>query len=54
MPPSRWACSSAASVPEAIGISGTFWTFVVASVAVAVHFARVRVAETDPRFRREG
>jgi MFS family permease len=39
---------------DAIGISGTFWLFVVASVAVAVLVPRVPVAETNPRFRAEG
>ena len=39
---------------DAVGISGTFWLFVVASVAIAVLVPRVPVAETNPRFRREG
>ena len=37
---------------DAIGISGTFWLFVAASVAVALLVRRVPVAETNPRFRR--
>jgi MFS family permease len=36
---------------DAIGISGTFWLFVAASVAVALLIPRVPVAETNPRFR---
>jgi MFS family permease len=39
---------------DAVGISGTFWLFVVASVAVAVLVPRVPAAETNPRFRAEG
>ncbi|MEX1295839.1 MAG: MFS transporter [Candidatus Limnocylindrales bacterium] len=37
---------------DIVGISGTFWLFVVASVAVALLISRVPVAETNPRFRR--
>jgi hypothetical protein len=37
---------------DIVGISGTFWLFVAASVAVALLIPRVPVAETNPRFRR--
>ena len=40
-------------VSDAIGISGAFWLFVVASVAVALMVPRVPSAETNPRFRHE-
>jgi MFS family permease len=36
---------------DAVGISGAFWLFVGASVAVALLVPRVPVAETNPRFR---
>ena len=42
------------STSDAIGIRSTFWLFVVASVAVALLVRRVPVAETNPRFRRQG
>jgi MFS family permease len=40
------------STSDVIGISGTFWLFVAASVAVALLVRRVPVAETNPSFRR--
>jgi MFS family permease len=36
---------------DVVGIEGAFWLFVVASVVVALVVPRVRVAETNPRFR---
>lgn len=36
---------------DLIGISGVFWLFVLASLAVALVVPRVKVAETNPRFR---
>lgn len=39
-------------VSDAVGISGAFWLFVVASVVVALMVPRVPSAETNPRFRR--
>lgn len=39
---------------DLVGISGAFWLFAVASVVVALIVPRVKVAETNPRFRQEG
>jgi hypothetical protein len=39
---------------DAVGISGAFWMFVVASVVVGLFVPRVRAAETNPRFRAGG
>jgi len=39
---------------DAFGIGGSFWLFVVASVAAALLVTRVPVAETNPRFRSDG
>ncbi len=36
---------------DVIGIEGAFWLFVVASVVVVFMVPRVKVAETNPRFR---
>jgi predicted MFS family arabinose efflux permease len=36
---------------DALGISGAFWLFVIASVVVALFVSRVPSAETNPRFR---
>jgi predicted MFS family arabinose efflux permease len=38
-------------VSDAVGISGAFWLFVVASLVVALVVPRVSTAETNPRFR---
>ena len=39
---------------DAIGITGVFWLFVAASLAIAVIVPRVPVAETNPRFQTRG
>jgi predicted MFS family arabinose efflux permease len=39
---------------DAVGISGAFWLFVLASLVVALVVPRVPSAETNPRFRRTG